>query len=125
MTMISRRAMLRLAASSAALGLAGCFGTDGGAGPGDDPRGSIVGEPELLVATTRRPARSFEASPFFGPERGAGLSFARARMAPPSTGLASRVVTSRWSVGSVTDFAERDAAAAFARASLGKDVLLY
>lgn len=125
MTMISRRAALRLAATSCALGLAGCFGVDGGAGPGLDPRASIVDDPALLVATTRRPARSFDASPFFGPERGAGLAFARARMTPPSTGLASRVVTSRWSVSQVTDFTERDPAAAFARAAVGKDVLLY
>lgn len=125
MTMFSRRATLRFAASSLALGLAGCFGADGGAGPGDDPRASIVGDPELLVATTRRRAQSFDRSPFFGAERGVGLSFARARLTPPSTGLASRVVTSRWSVGSVTDYTEANPAEAFASASLGKDVLLY
>lgn len=108
--------------------LGGCFGFAGGAGPGDDPRATMTREPTLLVATTRRPVTPAGERPFFGPERGTGLTFARARMTPPATGLTARVtnvVSGGWRVAGVDDITSREASDAFSRAALGKDVLLY
>ena len=110
------------------LGLAGCFSLGGGAGPGNEAFASINNDPVLLVATTRRPAGNLGESPFFGPERGSGLSFARARMTPPSRSLAGRVasvVTGGWRVDRVEDLTQTDAAEAFSSAAIGQDVLLY
>lgn len=114
-------------AAMVALVLGGCLGVDGGAGAGDT-RAMLPGDPALLVATTRRAADPPGERPFFGPERGNGLSFARARMAPPAEGLTARVtnlVSGGWRVTGVEDVTRDDAADAFARAALGKDVLLY
>jgi esterase/lipase superfamily enzyme len=108
--------------------LAGCFSLGGGGARTDEAFASIRNEPVLLVATTRRPAGNLGQSPFFGSERGAGLSFARARMTPPSRSLAGRVasvVTGGWRVDSIEDLTQNDAAAAFSRAAIGQDVLLY
>lgn len=121
----SRRAFL---VGSGSLLLGGCFGLAGAGSPGDDPRASMTREPTLLVATTRRPATPSGEAPFFGPERGTGLTFARARMTVPATGLTARVsnfVSGGWQVAGIDDVTSRDAADAFARAALGKDVLLY
>jgi len=87
-------------AAMVALVLGGCLGMDGGAGAGDT-RAMLPGDPALLVATTRRAADPRGERPFFGPGRGNGLSFARARMAPPADGLAARVtnlVSGGWRV---------------------------
>jgi esterase/lipase superfamily enzyme len=121
----TRRAFL---VGGGSLVLGGCFGFAGAGTPGDDPYASMVSEPTLLVATTRRPATPPGERPFFGPERGTGLTFARARMTPPATGLTARVtnvVSGGWRVASVDDVTSREAADAFTRAALGKDVLLY
>ena len=110
-----------------ALVLGGCLGMDGGAGAGDT-RAMLPGDPALLVATTRRAADPRGERPFFGPGRGNGLSFARARMAPPADGLAARVtnlVSGGWRVTGIEGLTMNEPADAFARAALGKDVLLY
>ncbi len=110
------------------LALGGCFGGTGTGETAGEAFTSINNDPTLLVATTRRPAPDLGASPFFGVERGGGLAFARARMTPPSRSLVGRVssvVTGGWRVAALEDLTERDAAAAFTRAAIGQDVLLY
>ena len=42
--------------------------------------------PTLLVATTRKPVNGARTKPWYGPERAAGLSLARAKLTPPSDG---------------------------------------
>jgi esterase/lipase superfamily enzyme len=117
------RPVRTLAALGLTLALAGCLGaeelmSDGEAGSG----------PTLLVATTRQPAADASEKPWFSGRRGSGLVFAKARMAGPDrslTGRVSAVVSGDWSVAAVTDLERDNAAAAFAQASLGRDVLLY
>ena len=123
-----RRAVPLALCLSLLLSLAGCFPLAGGGNAGNEAFASIRNEPVLLVATTRRPADNMSRSPFFGPERGRGLAFARARMTPPSLSIAGRVasvVTGGWRVDRVEDLTQSDAAAAFSRAAIGQDVLLY
>jgi len=109
-----------------ALALGGCWGLGAGSSAGTET-GSVTAEPTLLVATTRRPSAN-GASPWFGPERGAGLAFAKARLRSPDASLVGRVasaVTGGWSVADVETPTTENAAEAFAEASVGKDVLLY
>ncbi len=42
--------------------------------------------PTLLVATTRKPVNGARTKPWYGPERAAGLSLARAKLTPPGDG---------------------------------------
>jgi esterase/lipase superfamily enzyme len=122
------RAGKHVAVLALCLSLAGCFSLGSGGSAGSEAFASINNDPVLLVATTRRPAENLSQSPFFGPERGRGLSFARARMTPPSRSIAGRVasvVTGGWRVDRVEDLTQTDAAAAFSRAAIGQDVLLY
>ena len=98
----SRRAVLRgLAAGGGALGLAGCTGM-AATGPHFDAS-ALSERPTLLVATTRKPVNGARAKPWFGPERGAAMSVARAKLIPPDDGrfsLAS-VGLVDWQIGAV------------------------
>jgi len=110
------------------LALAGCVVSEASVSPFKGPAdASTFGkEPELLVATTRKPAGDRE--PWFGPERGRGLTFAEARLSPPGRGVAasvSSVVSGDWAVLGVTRRNSTDAARAFAESANGRDVLLY
>ena len=96
-----------------------------------DPAAKTAGRrPSLLVATTRKPAPGNGATaPYFGSERGRGLTVAEARIAGPDTSLigkVSSVVTGDWSVTGV-EKAQRgpEAPKAFADAAFGRDVLVY
>ncbi|KFC64087.1 Hypothetical protein precursor [Bosea sp. LC85] len=80
-------------------------------------------EPVLLVATTRKSLGDRE--PFFGPDRGSGLSFAEARLSPPGRGVVAATVGSDWRVVGVSNRTSTNAARAFADAATGRDVLLY
>jgi esterase/lipase superfamily enzyme len=113
------------------LGLAtgGCWISDalvtgGVAAPGARP--SVDKEPVLLVATTRR---ATAARPWFGSERGRGLTFAEARLTAPDRSLTGRVasmVTGDWGLAAVDKVQSGEgAASAFVSAALGRDVLLY
>jgi esterase/lipase superfamily enzyme len=113
-----------------AIGLAtsGCWISDtlvtsGVAAPGSGP--VLEKDPVLLVATTRRATAD---RPWFGSQRGRGLTFAEARLTPPDrslTGRVASVVTGDWSVASVEKAKTDGAANAFVEAALGRDVLLY
>ena len=85
MTTASRRTVLRaLAASAAVPALGGCAGLSL-SGPAFEAA-EISAHPTLLVATTRKPVDDARAEPWFGPERAARLSVARARLTPPPEG---------------------------------------
>jgi esterase/lipase superfamily enzyme len=115
---------------AAGLGLAtgGCWISDalvtgGVAAPGARP--SVDKEPVLLVATTRRATAE---RPWFGSQRGRGLTFAEARLAAPDrsiTGRVASIVTGDWGLAGVEKVQSEGAADAFVNAALGRDVLLY
>ncbi len=46
----------------------------------------LTTNPTLLVATTRKPVNGARAKPWYGPERAASLSLARAKLTPPGDG---------------------------------------
>ncbi|HEX2554143.1 MAG TPA: alpha/beta fold hydrolase [Microvirga sp.] len=125
------RSTLRPACLAAALGLAlaGCWTTESGTTGSVASRGATVADdPTLLVATTRRPVGDPLQKPWFGTQRAQGLVFARAQVTPPEasiTGRISSAVRGDWAVAGVADLAQDGAAAAFAQAALGRDVLLY
>ena len=118
-------------AVAAALGLmtSGCWLTEslvtsGVAAPNARP--VLEQDPVLLVATTRR---AISEKPWFGGQRGRGLTFAEARLSPPDrslTGRVSSIVTGDWNLAAIerTDNGQ-NAATAFVNAALGRDVLIY
>lgn len=132
----TRRALVRLGAAlgTAALvpGLGGCVadglvtGTVGGA---PERQSALDVSPLLLVATTRKPVGSPPKAPYFNAERGRGLSFAEVRLTAPDRSLigkVSSVVTDDWAVAAVPRVETgAGAAAAFAQAAFGRDVLIY
>lgn len=115
---------------AAALGLttSGCWLTEslvtsGVAAPNARP--ALDQDPVLLVATTRR---AISERPWFGPQRGRGLTFAEARLSPPDRSLTGRVasiVTGDWNLSAIERTDSQNAAGAFVNASLGRDVLIY
>ena len=89
-SLASRRAVLRALASAAStLTLGACLGgcasvlTSGGA---RFDAAELSENPTLLVATTRKPVNGARAKPWYGPERAAKLSVARAKLTPPGDG---------------------------------------
>jgi len=83
----SRRAVLRALASTGSLlalgaSLGGCASALSQAGARFDPA-DLTGNPTLLVATTRKPVSGAREKPWFGPERAAKMTVARARLKPP------------------------------------------
>ena len=123
---LSRRALMRaLAASSAVFGLAGCasFAATGGA---RSEASALSENPKLLVATTRKPVNGARAKPWYGPDRGATMSVARATLAPPDTGRFSlaAVGMSDWSLEGIEPVSGQ-VGALLAQAANGRDVLIY
>src|SRR5262245_18858279 len=82
---VSRRSMLRVLASAAsACALEGCSSL---AGPGARiDAAELTANPTLLIATTRKPINNARAKPWFGTERAARMSIARAKLVAPSDG---------------------------------------
>jgi esterase/lipase superfamily enzyme len=82
---VSRRSMLRVLASAAsACALEGCSSL---AGPGARiDAAELTANPMLLIATTRKPVNNARAKPWFGTERAARMSIARAKRVAPSDG---------------------------------------
>lgn len=125
--MLSRRFVLLTPFMS--LALAACAQTEAAVSPFEEPRrdASALGrEPELLVATTRKSVGN--RSPFFGSERGAGLTFAEVRLSPPGRGIVGQVastVSGDWAVLGLDRTTTTAPAQAFAEAATGRDVLLY
>lgn len=125
---LCRRAVLMALLSTT---LAACAQTEAAISPFSEPTradASGIGKaPTLLVATTRRPTQD-GAPPYFNSDRGSGLIFAEARLAPPGRGIAgqvSSVVSGDWAVMGVDKRSSSDAAGKFAQAATGSDVLIY
>ena len=131
----TRRGLVRFAALAgvAALtpGLSACVadGLATGTVAGPDENSPLGISPVLLVATTRRPSNGGTRAPYFGSERGRGLSFAEIRISTPDRSLigkVSSVVTGEWGIKAVPQVETGAGAAnAFAQAAFGRDVLLY
>ncbi|MGP9819858.1 alpha/beta hydrolase [Salinarimonas sp. NSM] len=115
-----------LATRLAALGLALALGACNLAGA-SAPIAAGAGSQTLLVATTRAAAADPGASPFFSAERGEGLAFAQATLLPPSEGVLATLspFDARWGVAGVGPVVRAEPAEAFARAAVGRDVLIY
>jgi esterase/lipase superfamily enzyme len=85
---VSRRALLSgLASLGSALALGGC--SDLGATGAHFDSSSLLDDPTLLVATTRKPANGGRAKPWFGSERASTMTLARAKLVPPNNGRLS------------------------------------
>jgi esterase/lipase superfamily enzyme len=84
-TAVSRRSMLRVLASAAsALVLEGCASLAGTGARLD--AAELATNPTLLIATTRKPVNGARAKPWFGSDRAARMSVARAKLVPPDEG---------------------------------------
>ena len=125
---LCRRAVLLALLSTT---LAACAQTEAAISPFSEPTradASTFGkEPTLLVATTRKPTPGGR-QPYFGSDRGTGLTFAEARLSPPGRGIAgqvSSVVSGDWAVLGLDKRSSSDAARQFAEAATGNDVLIY
>src|SRR6266853_4641972 len=82
---VSRRSMLRVLASTASVfALEGCASMAGTGARFD--AAELTTNPMLLVATTRKPVTVARAKPWFGPDRAAKLSVARAKLTAPAEG---------------------------------------
>jgi esterase/lipase superfamily enzyme len=123
-TVISRRTMLRGAASAAsALAVGGCAGMAANAPRFD--ASEISARPTLLVATTRKAVNGGRAKPWYGPERAPAMSVARLKLTPPDD--------SRFSLASVGLVDWRIAAVEpaqqvgdlLSQATSGRNVLIY
>ncbi len=79
---MSRRALLGgLLSAGSALALGGCAGL-GATGARYDAS-SLSVDPTLLVVTTRKPVNGGRVKPWFGPERAASMTVARAKLTAP------------------------------------------
>lgn len=123
-TIASRRTVLRaLASTTGALAVAGCADLTSGGARFD--ASEILANRSLLIATTRKQVDGARASPWFGAERAATLTVARARLAPPaedrfslaSVGLDDWRIQSIELAPQVGDLLER--------ATSGRAVLIY
>jgi esterase/lipase superfamily enzyme len=80
--------------------------------------------PTMLVATTRKPANSGRAKPWFGAERARAVTVARATMTPPDNGRfsLSSVGLSDWSIAKIDPAPQL---ADLLDQTSGRDVLIY
>jgi len=84
----SRRALLRaLASLGGALAVGACADLDATGARFDSS--SLVDDPRLLVATTRKPVNGGRTKPWFGPERASTMTIAWAKLVPPDDGRLS------------------------------------
>jgi esterase/lipase superfamily enzyme len=82
---VSRRSMLRVLGSAAsAFTLEGCASLAGTGARLDEA--ALTTNPTLLVATTRKPVNGARGKPWFGSERAARMSVARAKLTAPGDG---------------------------------------
>ncbi|MBB3901321.1 esterase/lipase superfamily enzyme [Methylobacterium brachythecii] len=132
----TRRSIVQIAAlfgaTAAAPGLSGCVAdglATGTVGGGAREQSALDVSPVLLVATTRKAVGGGLKSPYFGSERGRGLSFAEVRMSAPDRSLigkVSSVVNGDWGIKSIQQVETgANAASAFSQSAFGRDVLIY
>lgn len=121
---VALRVMRPAVLLGAAFALAGCASMAAPGGARFDAS-ALSEQPTLLVATTRKPVPGL-AKPWFGAERAAALTVARARLNPPSDGrfsLAS-VGLDDWEIERIEP-AVRDVGELIAPAAGARDVLIY
>ena len=121
---MSRRAVLRgLTSTATAIALGGCASL---ALTGDRfDAAELTVNPTLLVATTRKPVNGARSKPWFGTERAARMTVARATLTPPDGGrfsLAS-VGLADWRLDAIETVPQ--VADLFAQATGARDVLVY
>jgi esterase/lipase superfamily enzyme len=112
-----------MTSSASALALCGCAGLASNAPRFD--ASALVLTPTLLVATTRKAVNNGRSRPWFGPERAAAMTVARAKLTPPddgrfslaSVGLIDWQIVKIEPVGQVGDL--------IAPTAGGHDVLIY
>ncbi len=123
-TAISRRAALRgLASAVPALAVGGCAGM-AATGPSFDAS-ELATSRTVLVATTRKPVNGAHSRPWYGTERAATMSVARATLTPPDDSrfsLAS-VGLVDWRLNTVEPVPQ--VADLLGQATSGRDVLMY
>ncbi len=121
----SRRAVLNgLASALSALALGGCAGL--GASGARFDASSLSVDPTLLVTTTRNRVNGGRAKPWFGPERAASMTIARAKLVPPDEGRLSlaAIGLGEWRLEEVEP-ASGQASDLLAQAGAGGDILIY
>ncbi len=119
----SRRAFLSgLFGSGSALALGGCAGIAESTTRPD--ASGLVGNPTLLVATTRKPVNGARANPWYGSERSPTVNLARAKFTAPDYGRFSfaSVGMSDWRLDAVEPASGR---ASDLLGQTGPDVLIY
>jgi esterase/lipase superfamily enzyme len=123
-TAIPRRTVLRgLASAASALAVGGCAGMAANAPRFD--ASELSQRPTMLVATTRKPVNGGKTKPWFGPERAANMTIARAKLVPPDDGrfsLAS-VGLVDWRLASVEPAPQ--VGDLLGQATSGRNVLIY
>lgn len=120
----SRRAVLRgLASATSALALGGCASL-ASTGVNLDAT-ELSAHPSLVVATTRKPVKGGREKPWFGPERAATVTIARAKLTPPDQGRfsMSAVGLGDWRIDAVEP--APPLAELLTQDSGGRDVLIY
>jgi esterase/lipase superfamily enzyme len=118
----SRRALLRGVASwTGAVALGGCASIAGTGARFD--ASALSTSPTLLVATTRKPVNGGRAKPWFGSERAATISLARAKLTPPGDGRFSlnAIGLGDWRLDAIDPVQGRD----LLLQADGRDVLVY
>src|ERR1700754_4531438 len=90
-SLVCRRAVLRAFATAASTltlcaSVGGCASDVLSSGGATFDAAELSTNPTLLVATTRKPVNGARVRPWYGSERGARLSVARAKLTPPSEG---------------------------------------
>jgi esterase/lipase superfamily enzyme len=124
MIIVSRRALLRgLTPAVYALAMSGCADVTSTGARFDASEISV--NPQLLVATTRKPVDGMHGKPWFGPERAPTMTVARAKLRPPSEGRLSlaAVGLEDWQIESIEPVAQPDEL--LGDATSGRDMLIY
>jgi esterase/lipase superfamily enzyme len=123
---LSRRAVVSaLVCSGGALALGGCTGIAESATRPD--ASSLVANPTMLVATTRKAVNGGRANPWFGPERSGTLNIAKARLTPPDYGRFSfaAVGMSDWRLDAIEPVSGRVGDLLAQAGGSGPDLLIY
>jgi esterase/lipase superfamily enzyme len=121
----SRRALLGgLGSLASTLALGGCAGLAAQGSRFD--ASSLVEDPTLLVATTRKRVNGGRATPWFGPERASAMTVARAKLVPPAEGRFSLAAAGfdSWRLGGVEPVSG-DVNELLTQGGAGRDVLIY
>lgn len=91
-------------------------------------RSALEDDPNLFVATTRKPVGGGLKRPWYGTQRADTTSFVRVALTPPDRSVIGSVtapVTGDWSIDKVTPIPVGDAGRALAERASGRDLLIY